>query len=127
MYHKYFYFNSNLMFCVWSLSDKPKSKVHGGITNGMFQGVIYDEDDEYHIEQAKYHLDEASLPDGEAHSVIYKASDVTHPDNGGCGLNDRVSKWMNKIQNSRVDENKREKRVQTWFALFCYEYITMLL
>lgn len=95
---------------IGNLKDKPKSKVHGGITNGMFQGVIYDEDDEYHIEQAKYHLDEASLPDGEAHSVIYKASDVTHPDNGGCGLNDRVSKWMNKIQNSRVDENKREKR-----------------
>eukprot|EP00057_Strongylocentrotus_purpuratus_P006255 XP_011660729.1 PREDICTED: disintegrin and metalloproteinase domain-containing protein 10 [Strongylocentrotus purpuratus] len=96
---------------IGNLKDKPKSKVHGGITNGMFQGVIYDEDDEYHIEQAKYHLDEASLPDAESHSVIYKASDVTHPDNGGCGLNDRVSKWMNKIQNSRVDnDNKREKR-----------------
>ncbi|XP_063953163.1 disintegrin and metalloproteinase domain-containing protein 10-like, partial [Lytechinus pictus] len=91
-------------------SDKPKSKIHGGITNGMFQGVIYDEDDEYHIEQAKYHLDESSLPDTGAHSVIYKSSDVTHPSNGGCGLNDRVSEWMNKIQNSRVDENDREKR-----------------
>ena len=90
--------------------DNPESKVYGGINSGIFQGVIHDGEEEYHVERAKYHLD-----DSPAHSVIYKASDVTHPDNGGCGLNNRVAKWMDKIQASKDKQRKKRVRRKLFF------------
>ncbi|XP_072174376.1 disintegrin and metalloproteinase domain-containing protein 10-like [Diadema setosum] len=98
---------------IGKLKDKPSSKVHGGITGGVFQGVIYDEGEEYHIEKAKHHFRDTPIPDASAHSVIYKASDVTHPEDAGCGLRDRVASWMSKIQNSADDVTRQKRDVGT--------------
>ncbi|KAL0882214.1 hypothetical protein ABMA27_000756 [Loxostege sticticalis] len=92
------------------LADDPHSKVFGSVTDGVFEGKIIAHDGAYYVEHARRYFP----PNGtrtRIHSVIYRDGDVSDPyahrrhgHVGGCGITDEVVQWMERIQNSGVDE-----------------------
>jgi hypothetical protein len=105
---------------VGELEGEPETKCHGSILKGIFTGFIRAGDATYYIEPAHRHFDEPT----DFHSIIYKGSDVEHPDLGGCGLTRETMKWMKKIQESAVDTDKSHrqkvgKAVTVWVSKLC--------
>ncbi|XP_041780583.1 disintegrin and metalloproteinase domain-containing protein 10 isoform X1 [Anopheles merus] len=110
--------------------DDPNSYVFGSIFDGVFEGKVITSEDEYYVERAKHYFRESSDPethplhhtgDGEPpfHSVIYKDQHVDDPYRhrrkghpSGCGVHDEVSAWMDRIQNSAVEETEEEDERQ---------------
>ncbi|XP_059056733.1 disintegrin and metalloproteinase domain-containing protein 10 [Achroia grisella] len=92
------------------LADEPHSTVFGSVTDGVFEGKIIAKDGPFYVEHARRYFP----PNGtrtRVHSVIYKESDVSDPYShrrhghvGGCGITDEVVQWMERIQNSGVDD-----------------------
>ncbi|XP_013138730.1 PREDICTED: disintegrin and metalloproteinase domain-containing protein 10-like [Papilio polytes] len=93
------------------LVDDPHSTVFGSVTEGVFEGKMITNDGTYYVEHARRYFP----PNGtrtRVHSVIYKDSDVSDPYShrrhghvGGCGITDEVVQWMDRIQNSGVDDD----------------------
>ncbi|XP_041970782.1 disintegrin and metalloproteinase domain-containing protein 10 [Aricia agestis] len=91
--------------------DEPHSTVFGSVTDGVFEGKIILNDGTYYVEHARRYFP----PNGtrtKVHSVIYREGDVVDPyahrrhgHVGGCGVTDEVIEWMERIQNSGVDED----------------------
>ncbi|KOB66594.1 Uncharacterized protein OBRU01_20986, partial [Operophtera brumata] len=84
--------------------------VFGSVTDGVFEGKIIAHDGAYYVEHARRYFPRNSTRT-RAHSVIYKDGDVTDPyanrrhgHVGGCGITDEVVQWMERIQNSGVEE-----------------------
>nr|XP_049694558.1 disintegrin and metalloproteinase domain-containing protein 10 isoform X1 [Helicoverpa armigera]XP_049694559.1 disintegrin and metalloproteinase domain-containing protein 10 isoform X2 [Helicoverpa armigera]XP_049694560.1 disintegrin and metalloproteinase domain-containing protein 10 isoform X3 [Helicoverpa armigera] len=92
------------------LADDPQSKVFGSVTDGVFEGKIIASDGSFYVEHARRYFP----PNGtrtRVHSVIYREGDVSDPyahrrhgHVGGCGITDEVVQWMERIQNSGVDD-----------------------
>lgn len=92
------------------LAGDPKSTVFGSVTDGVFEGKIVASDGSFYVENARRYFP----PNGtraRVHSVIYREGDVSDPyahrrhgHVGGCGITDEVVQWMERIQNSGVDE-----------------------
>ncbi|XP_050343887.1 disintegrin and metalloproteinase domain-containing protein 10 isoform X2 [Nymphalis io] len=90
--------------------DDPQSTVFGSVTDGVFEGKIMLNDGAYYVEHARRYFP----PNGtrtRVHSVIYREGDVVDPyahrrhgHVGGCGVTDEVVQWMERIQNSGVDD-----------------------
>ncbi|XP_026322466.1 disintegrin and metalloproteinase domain-containing protein 10 [Hyposmocoma kahamanoa] len=93
------------------LADDSQSAVFGSVTDGVFEGKIIAHDGSYYVEHARRYFP----PNGtrtRVHSVIYRESDVTDPYThkrhgpvGGCGITDEVEQWMERIQNSGIEED----------------------
>ncbi|XP_058062268.1 disintegrin and metalloproteinase domain-containing protein 10, partial [Anopheles bellator] len=108
------------------LIGEPDSYVFGSIFDGVFEGQMISGDSTYHVERAKHYFRESSHPDTHPlhhigddeppfHSVIYKDEHVDDPYRhrrkghpSGCGVHDEVSAWMDRIQNSAVEEDEEE-------------------
>ncbi|XP_077994066.1 disintegrin and metalloproteinase domain-containing protein 10-like [Glandiceps talaboti] len=97
-----------------NVNDDPARLVHGAILDGLFEGKIYSEDNEYYVEPASRYFKEPT----DFHSVIYKDSDVEHPYltemKNSCGLQDRTLKWMQKIQQSAQKDEYEEESNTVW-------------
>ncbi|XP_049869828.1 disintegrin and metalloproteinase domain-containing protein 10-like [Pectinophora gossypiella] len=93
------------------LADEPQSTVFGSVTDGVFEGKILVKDGAFYVEHARRYFP----PNGtrsKVHSVIYREGDVgdpyahrRHGHVGGCGITDEVVQWMQRIQNSGVEED----------------------
>lgn len=114
------------------LIGDPKSVVFGSIIDGVFEGKLIGGSgrDSYYVERAKHYFRNSSDPethplhhvpghDRPFHSVIYREEHVDDPyrhrrkDAGihpsGCGINDEVSAWMDRVQNSAADVDPIEE------------------
>ncbi|KAJ0178926.1 hypothetical protein K1T71_005701 [Dendrolimus kikuchii] len=92
------------------LADDPHSTVFGSVTDGVFEGKIMAHDGAFYVEHARRYFP-PNTTKTKVHSVIYKDGDVSDPyahrrhgHVGGCGITDEVVQWMERIQNSGVDE-----------------------
>ncbi|XP_028025856.1 disintegrin and metalloproteinase domain-containing protein 10 [Bombyx mandarina] len=92
------------------LAGDPDSTVFGSVTEGVFEGKIIAKDGSYYVEHARRYFPPNNTKT-RGHSVIYKDSDVIDPfankrhgHVGGCGITDEVVQWMERIQNSGVDD-----------------------
>nr|XP_024215817.1 disintegrin and metalloproteinase domain-containing protein 10 [Halyomorpha halys] len=91
---------------------EPGSTVFGSLHDGIFEGKILSKYDSYYVEKASRYFP----GNNSFHSVIYKESDVEDPymdvrsggHVGGCGVNTEVSEWMERVQNSAVEEDSPE-------------------
>ncbi|XP_055907029.1 disintegrin and metalloproteinase domain-containing protein 10 isoform X1 [Eupeodes corollae] len=89
-----------------------KSFVFGSILDGVFEGKIITERDAYYVENAKHYFPNHTYKTDGFHSIIYNEKHVDDPykdvrEEGhvaGCGINEKVSQWMENIQNSAVEE-----------------------
>ncbi|XP_066581477.1 disintegrin and metalloproteinase domain-containing protein 10 isoform X1 [Prorops nasuta] len=92
------------------LVGEPGSYVFGSISDGVFQGkIVSHRNGAWYVEKAHYYFPPHEINET-LHSVIYHENDVGDPyadirqgDSSGCGINDDVVQWMNKIQNSGDD------------------------
>ncbi|XP_053603885.1 disintegrin and metalloproteinase domain-containing protein 10 [Plodia interpunctella] len=92
------------------LAGDPQSSVFGSVTDGVFEGKIMAKDGSFYVEHARRYFPPNNTRT-RVHSVIYKESDVSDPyahrrhgHVGGCGITDEVVQWMERIQNSGVDD-----------------------
>ncbi|XP_043486455.1 disintegrin and metalloproteinase domain-containing protein 10 isoform X1 [Polistes fuscatus] len=89
------------------LIGESGSYVFGSITDGVFHGkIVSSRSDAWYVERAHYYFPPHEINET-LHSVIYHENDVGDPysevrqgDSGGCGINNQVIEWMEKIQNS---------------------------
>ncbi|XP_055600262.1 disintegrin and metalloproteinase domain-containing protein 10 isoform X2 [Uranotaenia lowii] len=105
----------------------PESHVFGSIIDGVFEGKLITARDSYYVERAKHYFRNSSNPDTHPlhhgveghdepfHSVIYNEKHVDDPYRhrrkghpSGCGINEEVSAWMDRVQNSAMDEDERQ-------------------
>ncbi|XP_063619543.1 disintegrin and metalloproteinase domain-containing protein 10 [Cydia splendana] len=93
------------------LADDPQSKVFGSVTDGVFEGKIIASDGAYYVEHARRYFPPNGTRSRGPHSVIYREGDVVDPyahrrhgHVGGCGITDEVVQWMERIQNSGVED-----------------------
>ncbi|XP_077288969.1 zinc-dependent metalloprotease kuz isoform X2 [Arctopsyche grandis] len=96
------------------LGDRS-STVFGSLVDGVFEGKIMSRHGSYYVEKAKHYFPHDH--NDTFHSVIYKEQDVSDPyahvregHVGGCGINDDVIQWMEKIQNSAVEDDTDKHR-----------------
>ena len=87
------------------LNEEPStSHVHGHVVDGLFEGRIHSRDGTFYVERL-HRYPHAQGRKKKAHSVIYRAEDVRHPQSdkfeGGCG-DDQVRRWMEQVSNSAV-------------------------
>ena len=66
------------------LYDDLNSFAHGNLHKGRFSGVVHTSKETYYIEPAGRHFSVEEQEQNGFHSVVYRGSDVTHP-NGTCG------------------------------------------
>ncbi|XP_039290209.1 disintegrin and metalloproteinase domain-containing protein 10 [Nilaparvata lugens] len=99
------------------LLGEPGSVVFGSILDGVFEGKIISPEGggAYYVEKASRYFPPHHTNDS-FHSIIYMDKDVQDPYAGirhghgsGCGITDSVSQWMDKIQNSAVEEELEEE------------------
>ncbi|XP_058452877.1 disintegrin and metalloproteinase domain-containing protein 10 isoform X2 [Malaya genurostris] len=106
----------------------PDSHAFGSIIDGVFEGKLITARDSYYVERAKHYFRNSSHPDTHPlhhvdghdkpfHSVIYNEKHVDDPYRqrrkghpSGCGINEEVSAWMDRVQNSAVDESDEEQQ-----------------
>ncbi|XP_031334979.1 disintegrin and metalloproteinase domain-containing protein 10 isoform X1 [Photinus pyralis] len=94
------------------LKDEPESTVYGSLIDGVFEGKIVSPTGSYYVEKARHYFPSKEHPNKTFHSVIYNDAHVKDPyDNqrdghgGGCGITDEVIQWMDRIQNSAVEDD----------------------
>ncbi|KAJ9581415.1 hypothetical protein L9F63_023409, partial [Diploptera punctata] len=95
------------------------SYVYGSLSDGVFEGKIVSPQGSYYVERAHHYFPRDvnntfhSIRDvnNTFHSVIYSENDIEDPYEhmrsghvGGCGINDEVVQWMDRIQNSALEE-----------------------
>lgn len=92
---------------------EPQSAAFGSIIDGVFEGKIVSEKGTYFVEKARHYFPHTTHPNKTFHSVIYKDEHVEDPyahkrqgHSSGCGINDEISKWMEKIQSSIVEDDE---------------------
>ncbi|CAG9823304.1 unnamed protein product, partial [Phaedon cochleariae] len=94
------------------LEGEPDSVVFGSIIDGVFEGKIVSPDKgAYYVEKAHHYFPLAMHPNRSFHSVIYREDRVIDPyehmregHSAGCGINDDVIRWMDRIQSSAVED-----------------------
>lgn len=96
------------------LVDEPGSVVFGSVSDGVFEGKIMSGEGVYYVERARRYFAPPSAgnaTDQSYHSLIYRDADVgdpyalrRHGHVGGCGITDEVVQWMERVQNSAVEE-----------------------
>lgn len=90
----------------------PNSSAFGSIIDGVFEGkIIMPKKGSYYVEKAHHYFPHATHPNKTFHSVIYHEDHVEDPyanirkgHSAGCGINDEVIQWMNKIQFSGEED-----------------------
>lgn len=94
-----------------NLMGEPQSVAFGSIIEGVFEGKIISEKGTYFVERAHHYFPHSTHPNKTFHSVIYKDEHVEDPyahkrqgHFSGCGINNEITRWMDKIQYSGVDE-----------------------
>ncbi|KAK7871976.1 hypothetical protein R5R35_004767 [Gryllus longicercus] len=93
------------------LDEEPGSHVFGSLSDGIFEGKIVTNKGSFYVERAyRYFPKDANTT---FHSVIYAENDIEDPYEkvrtghvGGCGITDEIIQWMDRIQNSAVDEEE---------------------
>lgn len=100
-----------------TLLGEPGSTVFGSVHDGIFEGKILSKFDTFYVEKASRYFPQNA--NSSFHTLIYKESDVDDPFTrirsdghvGGCGITEEVSEWMERVQNSAVEETEKlEKR-----------------
>ncbi|KAG5883381.1 hypothetical protein JTB14_018141 [Gonioctena quinquepunctata] len=94
------------------LLGEPDSVAFGSLIDGVFEGkIISPKMGSYYVEKAHHYFPHTTHPNRTFHSVIYHEDHVTDPyahmregHSAGCGINDGVIQWMDKIQNSGMDD-----------------------
>ena len=98
------------LYCAYIPAGRGKSFVHGFISDdGVFEGKIHVEDDEYFVESAKQHFKDPE----DFHSVIYHSRDVHYPHayGPGYGVNEKMKRWMDEVKRyTSVSERKHKQR-----------------
>ncbi|XP_055635491.1 disintegrin and metalloproteinase domain-containing protein 10 isoform X2 [Toxorhynchites rutilus septentrionalis] len=102
----------------------PESHVFGSIIDGVFEGKLITGRDSYYVERAKHYFRNSSRPETHPlhhtdehrapfHSVIYNEQHVDDPYRhrrkghpSGCGINDEMSVWMDRVQNSAMENSE---------------------
>ncbi|XP_046391410.1 disintegrin and metalloproteinase domain-containing protein 10 [Ischnura elegans] len=97
------------------LVGEPNSYAFGSISGGVFEGkIVSPVGGSFYVERAHHYFPSGreNVTNHTFHSVIYTDGDVEDPYEkqrtghvGGCGINDEVVQWMDRIQNSAVDES----------------------
>ncbi|XP_060523585.1 disintegrin and metalloproteinase domain-containing protein 10 isoform X2 [Cylas formicarius] len=89
------------------LVGERDSTVFGSIIDGVFEGKIVSPRGSYYVEKAHHYFPLDRYPNRTFHSLIYHEDHVRDPYEGqrqghsaGCGINDEIIEWMDKIQNS---------------------------
>lgn len=97
---------------------EPGSTAFGSVINGVFEGQIISTKGAYYVEKAHHYFPLHQNPNRTFHSVIYHDEHVQHPHKsdhhghvGGCGITDEVIQWMDRIQNSAVDDDVEVQKV----------------
>lgn len=101
------------------LSGEPDTTAFGSISNGVFEGqIISPKVGSYYVEKAHHYFPLSQYPNRTFHSVIYHDEHVQYPHKsdhpghvGGCGITDEVIQWMDRIQNSAVDDDVEVQKV----------------
>jgi disintegrin and metalloproteinase domain-containing protein 10 len=93
------------------LLGEPESSVFGSLIDGVFEGKIVSPKGSYFVEKAHHYFPRTTHPNSTFHSVIYHEDHVQDPyehvregHSAGCGIDDDVIQWMDRIQNSGVDD-----------------------
>ncbi|CAH0559198.1 unnamed protein product [Brassicogethes aeneus] len=102
------------------LGGEPDSVVFGSVIDGVFEGKIVTSKDAYFVEKAHYYFPHEQHPNKTFHSVIYHDHHVEDPyahkregHHSGCGINDDVIHWMEKVQNSGTNEKLNQSNEDT--------------
>uniref|UniRef100_A0A6P7FQB9 Disintegrin and metalloproteinase domain-containing protein 10 n=1 Tax=Diabrotica virgifera virgifera TaxID=50390 RepID=A0A6P7FQB9_DIAVI len=90
---------------------EPDSVAFGSIIEGVFEGkLMLPSKGAFYVEKAHHYFPHTTHPNRTFHSVIYHEDHVEDPyahkregHSAGCGINDDVIEWMNKIQSSGED------------------------
>ena len=111
------------------LTDDQGSSVHGYILDGIFDGVITTQQEEYHIEVAEKFFNQP----GEFHSVIYAVSDVDFSAINGsqasCGGSGKAYEKLREIQSTAAKPTAKQlhsfrtKRALSPDNRFCLVYV----
>ena len=111
------------------MTDDQSSSVHGYIVDGIFDGVITTQHEEYHVEVAGKFFSEPE----EFHSVIYAVSDVdfsaVNGSQASCGDTGKAYEKLREIQSSAAKQTAeqlysfRTKRALSPENRFCLVYV----
>ncbi|KAG8232124.1 hypothetical protein J437_LFUL012133, partial [Ladona fulva] len=99
------------------LIGEPNSYAFGSISDGIFEGkIVSTTSGSYYVEKTHHFFPRENSSSPTFHSVIYADSDVEDPYEkqrtghvGGCGITDDVVQWMDRIQNSAIEEPAGEQ------------------
>lgn len=94
------------------LIDEAGSSAFGSIIDGVFEGKIHSPTaGNYYVEKSHHYFPHNKHPNRTFHSVIYNEEHVhdpyehlRHGHSGGCGITEEMSAWMERVQNSALDE-----------------------
>lgn len=96
------------------LADDERAVVHGVVTeDGLFDGTISTKFEDYYIEPVRRYLKSGeTFPTLNYHSIIYRNSDIVHPNFTNCASEKLYKKYKNNllIQKSHNFDNKIEDR-----------------
>ncbi|XP_056642317.1 disintegrin and metalloproteinase domain-containing protein 10 isoform X1 [Diorhabda sublineata] len=89
------------------------SVAFGSVIDGVFEGkIMLPKKGAYYVEKARHYFPDSDRYNRTFHSVIYHEDDVEDPyahlregHSAGCGINDDVIQWMNKIQYSETEDS----------------------
>ncbi|KAI4478259.1 hypothetical protein M0802_014560, partial [Mischocyttarus mexicanus] len=114
------------------LLGESGSYVFGSVTDGVFHGkIVSPRAGAWYVERAHYYFPPHEINDT-LHSVIYHENDIGDPysevrqgDSSGCGINEQIIEWMDKIQNSgeydapipiptKLKKDDKAKVVEPW-------------
>lgn len=93
------------------LLGEPNSAVFGSVINGVFEGKIHSTKGAYFVENGRHYFPHKALKNSTVHSVIYHEDHVENPHDhqhdgpGGCGITEEVTQWMERIQNSAIEDD----------------------
>lgn len=102
-----------IVLCWLSSLDVSGSSCHGRMSNGIFDGIVYTQEDTFFIEPAHRYFQSSQPFDG----VIFRSSDVLleHPHHShnktNCGMNEWMYRKMKTVQQmAQPIETKRRRR-----------------
>ncbi|KAJ8947906.1 hypothetical protein NQ314_008530 [Rhamnusium bicolor] len=92
-------------------TGEPGSSVFGSLIDGVFEGKIISPKGSYFVEKAHHYFPHTEHPNRTFHSVIYQEDHVNDPyadqregHSSGCGINDEIIQWMEKVQYSGIED-----------------------
>ena len=95
-------------------TDDDQAVVHGVVTeDGLFDGTISTKLEDYYIEPVHRYLKSGeTFPSLNYHSIIYRHSDVVHPNYTNCASEKLYNKYYNNVSVSytHLDVYKRQRQ-----------------